>query len=133
MARASAPSGVTIADQEVLFDFTRAIAAGDLPCAVGCFALDGCLITPGRTTVCGRSHIAPIVGQLISAGAEFKVDELLMQAAGPVALATGHWTITSYGRNGADLDQRFGLLAVVRQVEELWKLAILDPWGSPKR
>jgi hypothetical protein len=43
--------------------FARALSRGNLAAALGCFAEDGCLLTPDATAVHGRERIRPLLLQ----------------------------------------------------------------------
>jgi len=111
---------------------TRALAAsvsrGDLDGAARCFAKDACLITPDATAVRGREEIKPILHQLIVAGSQIEVQESSIVLAGEVALGSERWLVTSAGSEGSPFTRTLTPTIVLRQIEDLWKLAVAMPW-----
>jgi len=111
---------------------TRALAAsisrGDLDGAARCFAKDACLLTPDATAVRGREEIKPILHQLIVVGSQIEVQESSIVLAGEVALGSERWLVTSAGSEGAPFTRTLTPTIVLRQIEDLWKLAVAMPW-----
>jgi ketosteroid isomerase-like protein len=111
---------------------TRALAAsisrGDLDSAARCFAKDACLITPDATAVRGREEIKPILHQLIVTGSQIEVQDSSIVLAGEVALGSERWIVTSAGSEGAPFTRTLTPTVVLRQIEEVWKLAVAMPW-----
>ena len=112
---------------------TRALAAsitrGDLEAATSCFAKDACLLTPDATVVRGREEIRRILHQLIAAGSQIEVQESSIVLAGEVALGTERWAMSSAGSEGEPFIRTLTPTVVLRQVEDVWKLAVAMPWG----
>ena len=109
--------------------FANSISRGDLDAAAHCFAKDACLITPDSTAVRGREEIKPILHQLIVAGSQIEVQDSSIVLAGEVALCTERWQVTSAGSEGTPFTRTLTPTMVMRQVEEVWKLAVAMPWG----
>lgn len=111
---------------------TRALAAsisrGDLDAAAHCFAKDACLLTPDATAVRGREEIKPILHQLIVAGSQIEVQDSSIVLAGEVALGSERWVVTSAGSEGSPFTRTLTPTVVLRQIEEVWKLAVAMPW-----
>jgi ketosteroid isomerase-like protein len=111
---------------------TRALAAfisrGDLDGAARCFAKDACLLTPDATAVRGREEIRPILHQLIVAGSQVEVQESSIVLAGEVALGSERWLVTSPGSEGSPFTRTLTPTIVLRQIEDVWKLAVAMPW-----
>jgi ketosteroid isomerase-like protein len=111
---------------------TRALAAsisrGDLDGAAHCFAKDACLLTPDATAVRGREEIKPILHQLIVAGSQIEVQDSSIVLAGEVALGSERWVVTSAGSEGLPFTRTLTPTVVLRQIEEVWKLAVAMPW-----
>ena len=111
---------------------TRALAAsiscGDLDSAARCFAKDACLLTPDATAVRGREEIKPILHQLIVTGSQIEVQDSSIVLAGEVALGSERWIVTSAGSEGAPFTRTLTPTVVLRQIEEVWKLAVAMPW-----
>jgi ketosteroid isomerase-like protein len=111
---------------------TRALAAsiscGDLDAAARCFAKDACLLTPDATAVRGREEIKPILHQLIVVGSRIEVQESSIVLAGEVALGSGRWLVTSAGSEGSPFIRTLTPTIVLRQIEDVWKLAVAAPW-----
>jgi ketosteroid isomerase-like protein len=111
---------------------TRALAAsisrGDLDGAARCFAKDACLLTPDATAVRGREEIKPILHQLIVAGSQIEVQQSSIVLAGEVALGSERWLVTSAGSEGSPFTRTLTPTIVLRQIEDLWKLAVAMPW-----
>ncbi len=112
---------------------TRALAAsvsrGDLDGAARCFAKDACLITPDATAVRGREEIKPILHQLIVTGSQIEVQESSIVLAGEVALGSERWLVTSTGPEGSPFTRTLTPTIVLRQIEDVWKLAVAMPWA----
>jgi ketosteroid isomerase-like protein len=111
---------------------TRALAAsisrGDLDGAARCFAKDACLLTPDATAVRGREEIKPILHQLIVAGSQIEVQDSSIVLAGEVALGSERWLVTSAGSEGSPFTRTLTPTIVLRQIEDVWKLAVAMPW-----
>lgn len=111
---------------------TRALAAsisrGDLDSAARCFAKDACLLTPDATAVRGREEIKPILHQLIVTGSQIEVQDSSIVLAGEVALGSERWIVTSVGSEGSPFMRTLTPTVVLRQIEEVWKLAVAMPW-----
>jgi ketosteroid isomerase-like protein len=114
--------------QESTRAFAASISRGDLDAAAYCFAKDACLVTPDATAVRGRTEIRPILHQLIVLESRIEVDESSILLAGEVALGTERWTVTSPGSDGASFTRSLTPMVVVRQLEDVWKLAVALPW-----
>jgi ketosteroid isomerase-like protein len=109
--------------------FAAALSAGDLDAASACFARDGCLITPDATTVHGRQSIRSILHQLIAMRPTVTVTQRSLLVAGEVAIAGEDWTIRVEAADGTRFAQQSPSTAVLRRVEDTWKLQIAAPWG----
>jgi ketosteroid isomerase-like protein len=120
-------SGATT-PQESTRAFAAAIGRGDLNAAAYCFAKDACLVTPDATAVRGRDEIRPILHQLIVLGSQIEVQESSVLAAGEVALGTERWLVTSPGSEGSPFTRALTPMLVLRQLEDVWKLAVALPW-----
>jgi ketosteroid isomerase-like protein len=111
---------------------TRALAAaisrGDLETAARCFAKDACLLTPDATAVRGREEIKPILHQLIVTGSQIEVQDSSIVLAGEVALGSERWIVTSAGSEGSPFTRTLTPTVVLRQIEDVWKLAVAMPW-----
>jgi len=111
---------------------TRALAAsitrGDLDAAAHCFAKDACLLTPDATAVRGREEIKPILHQLIVAGSQIEVQDSSIVLAGDVALGSERWIVASAGSEGSPFTRTLTPTVVLRQIEEVWKVAVAMPW-----
>jgi ketosteroid isomerase-like protein len=106
----------------------NAISRGDLDSAARCFAKDACLITPDATAVRGREEIKPILHQLIVVGSQIEVQESSIVLAGEVALGSERWLVTSAGSEGSPFTRTLTPTVVLRQIEEVWKVAVAMPW-----
>lgn len=115
------------------YESTRAfadfISRGDLDAAASCFAKDACLLTPDSTVIRGREEIRPILRQMIATGSRIEVQESALVLAGEVALGTERWVVTSPGSEGEPFSRTLTPTMVLRQVEDVWKLAVAMPWG----
>jgi ketosteroid isomerase-like protein len=120
-------SGATT-PQESTRAFAASISRGDLDAAAYCFAKDACLVTPDATAVRGRDEIRPILHQLIVVESRIEVQESSVLSAGEVALGTERWIVTSPGSEGASFTRALTPLLVLRQLEDVWKLAVALPW-----
>jgi ketosteroid isomerase-like protein len=111
---------------------TRALAAsisrGDLDSAARCFAKDACLLTPDATAVRGREEIKPILHQLIVTGSRIEVQDSSIVLAGEVALGSERWIVTSAGSEGSPFTRTLTPTVVLRQIEDVWKVAVAMPW-----
>lgn len=111
---------------------TRALAAsisrGDLDSAARCFAKDACLLTPDATAVRGREEIKPILHQLIVTGSQIEVQDSSIVLAGEVALGSERWIVTSAGSESSPFTRILTPTVVLRQIEDVWKLAVAMPW-----
>jgi uncharacterized protein (TIGR02246 family) len=114
-------------------DSTRAFAdfinRGDLDGAAYCFTKDACLLTPDATAIRGRDEIRPILHQMIVGETRIEVQESSVVLAGEVALGTERWTITSAGSEGEPFRRSLTPTLVLRQIEDVWKLAVAAPWA----
>jgi ketosteroid isomerase-like protein len=108
--------------------FAASISRGDLDGAAYCFAKDACLVTPDATAVRGREEIRPILHQLIALESRIEVQASSVLAAGEVALGTERWALTSHGSEGDSFTRALTPLLVLRQLEDVWKLAVALPW-----
>jgi ketosteroid isomerase-like protein len=108
--------------------FAASISRGDLDAAAHCFAKDACLVTPDATAVRGRDEIRPILHQLIVLESQIEVQDSSVLAAGEVALGTERWLVTSRGSEGSPFTRALTPLLVLRQLEDVWKLAVALPW-----
>ncbi len=113
-----------------LYSFIAALAGGDLTGAAACFTREGCLITADGTSVHGRREIADLLAQLIARRTEIEVEQLVLRRAGEVALADCRWTMHSDGPEQSRFSQSSAATVVVREVERVWKIAVIAPWGS---
>ncbi|HKF81876.1 MAG TPA: nuclear transport factor 2 family protein [Solirubrobacterales bacterium] len=109
--------------------FAASISRGDLDAAAHCFAKDACLITPDATAVRGRDEIRPILHQLIVVGSRIEVEESSIVIAGEVALGTERWVLTTPGSEGSPFTRTLTPTLVLRQLDDVWKLAVAMPWG----
>jgi ketosteroid isomerase-like protein len=109
--------------------FAASISRGDLDAAANCFAKDACLITPDSTAVRDRDKIRPILHQLIVVGSQIEVQESSIVIAGEVALGTERWALTTPGSDGSSFTRALTPTMVLRQLEDVWKLAVAMPWG----
>ncbi|HEY3553329.1 MAG TPA: nuclear transport factor 2 family protein [Solirubrobacterales bacterium] len=114
--------------QESTRVFAQSISRGDLDAAAHCFAKDACLVTPDATAVRGRDEIRPILHQLIVLESQIEVQESSILAAGEVALGTERWLVTSPGSEGNPFTRALTPMLVLRQLEDVWKLAVALPW-----
>jgi ketosteroid isomerase-like protein len=114
--------------QESTRAFAASISRGDLDAAAYCFAKDACLVTPDATAVRGRDEIRPILHQLIVLGSQIEVQESSILPAGEVALGTERWVITSPGSDGGSFTRSLTPMMVLRELEDVWKLAVALPW-----
>lgn len=114
--------------QESSRAFAESISRGDLDAAASCFAKDACLVTPDATAVRGRDEIRPILHQLIALESRIEVQASSVLAAGEVALGTERWALTSPGSEGGSFTRALTPLLVLRQLEDVWKLAVALPW-----
>jgi len=109
--------------------FADSISRGDLDAAASCFAKDACLLTPDSTVIRGREEIRPILRQMIALVSRIEVQESSVVLAGEVALGTDRWVVTSSGSEGEPFSRTLTPTMVMRQVEDVWKLAVAMPWG----
>jgi uncharacterized protein (TIGR02246 family) len=109
--------------------FAAALSAGDLEAASACFARDACLITPDATTIRGRQSIRAILYQLIAMRPSATLEQRSLLVAGEVAIASEDWTIRIDAADGTPFAQSSVSTAVLRRVEDRWKLQISAPWG----
>jgi ketosteroid isomerase-like protein len=114
--------------QESTRAFAASISRGDLDAAAHCFAKDACLVTPDATAVRGRDEIRPILHQLIVLDSQIEVQESSILAAGEVVLGTERWLITSPGSEGTPFTRVLTPMLVLRELEDVWKLAVALPW-----
>ena len=114
--------------QESSRAFAASISRGDLDAAAHCFAKDACLVSPDATAVRGRDEIRPILHQLIVLESQIEVQESSVLAAGEVALGTERWLVTSPGSEGSPFTRALTPMLVLRQLEDVWKLAVALPW-----
>jgi|SRR5436305_6869437 len=116
------------APQESTRAFAASISRGDLDGAAYCFAKDACLVTPDATAVRGRDEIRPILHQLIVLESQIEVQESSILLAGEVALGTERWIVTSPSSDGSSFTRTLSPMLVLRQLEDIWKLAVALPW-----
>jgi ketosteroid isomerase-like protein len=109
--------------------FAHALTRGDLESAAACFARDGCLVTPDATAVHGRDSIRAILAQMIARRTMVLVETSTSLRGGGVILARERWRIRAGALEGVPLEQTFGAILMLREVEGVWKLAIAAPWG----
>ncbi len=109
--------------------FAAALGGGDLDAATGCFARDGCLITPDSTAVRGRSSIRPVLAQLILVRTEIAIELSSVLTVAEAALIRGRLTIRSDSGDGARFEWTTSPILVVNRIEGEWKLGIAAPWG----
>ena len=109
--------------------FAQALSAGDIDAAAGCFARDGCLVTPDATAIYGRERIREVLAQMVRRRTEVQVELSSSIGAGEVVLIHQRWRIRSGDRPGKRFEQTSDAILVVRQVEEAWKLSVAAPWG----
>jgi ketosteroid isomerase-like protein len=134
----SSPSPAPAGEQPsgALKALVAAIGAGDLEAASACFRRDASLVTPDATSVCGRSSIRSLLGQMIAAGTRVELAISSTVLAGDVALVRGVWrTVFGEGLDSRAFAQLTGATAVLRSTEgEGWKLQVLTPWeGASER
>jgi ketosteroid isomerase-like protein len=129
----AALSGSASSAKRISASFAEALSAGDLDAATACFARDACLITPDATTIRGRDHIRAILLQLIAMRPTVEVEQRGMLIAGGVALGTETWTIRLNAHEPTPFAQTSDSTAVLRRVEDAWKLQISAPWGWGER
>jgi ketosteroid isomerase-like protein len=106
----------------------RALSAGDLESASGCFARDACLITPDATVIHGRDRIRSVLAQLVAQRVEVEVELSHVVDGGEVRLIRERWAVR-VGIAPARLVQALHPTLVLRRVESEWKVAIAAPWG----
>jgi ketosteroid isomerase-like protein len=114
--------------QESTRAFAASISRGDLDAAAHCFAKDACLVTPDATAVRGRDEIRSILHQLIVIESQIEVQESSILAAGEVALGSERWVVTSPSSGGGPFTRALTPMLVLRQLEDVWKLAVALPW-----
>ncbi len=119
-------------DARLELGFARALNAGDLDAAAGCFTRDACLITPDTTAIHGRDSIRPVLAQLVAREVEIEVEASDVLGGGGVLLAYERWRLSS-GAAGDRLAQTLYPVLLLRQIEGTWKLAIAAPWGWADR
>jgi ketosteroid isomerase-like protein len=124
----SAPAQPRSSARDPSIALAAALSAGDLEAASICFARDACLITPDATTICGRQNIRSILHQLIALRPSAHVEQRSLLVAGEVAIASEGWTIR-IAAAGTPFAQTSLSSAVLRRVEDTWKLQISAPWG----
>lgn len=130
MTSAAPPSGFTASSaQQVSAGLAAALSGGALDAATACFTRDACLVTPGTTTIHSRQHIRPILAQLIDMRASVQVEQRSVLISGEIALAAETWTILLDGLDLTPFAQTSDSTAVMRRVEDNWKLQIAAPWG----
>jgi ketosteroid isomerase-like protein len=112
--------------------FAKALTAGHLDIAAGCFARDGCLITPDATTIHGREHIRSVLAQMVVRRTEIEVELSSTVGGGEVILAHQRWRIRSGEQAERRLEQVADAVLVLREIEGQWKLSIAAPWGYGK-
>lgn len=120
--RAPSPGGSCLS-------FARALSAGNLDLAAGCFARDGCLVTPDATAVHGRERIRGVLAQMVSRRTEICVELSIPVAGGDVVLVHQRWRIRSGEEARGRHEQTSDAVLVLRQIEGAWKLSIVAPWG----
>jgi ketosteroid isomerase-like protein len=113
-------------------DSTRVFAdllnRGDIGGAAYCFTKDACLLTPDATAIRGREEIRPILHQMIVGESRIEVQESSVVMAGEVALGTERWRIASAGSEGEPFRRELTPTIVLRQLEDVWKIAVAMPW-----
>lgn len=112
--------------------FALGLTSGDLELAAGCFARDGCLITPDATAIHGRDRIRPVLAQLIAARIEIEVELSSAVGGGDVAITSERWRVR-LGVSGERVVQTIHPTLVLRRIDSAWKLAIAAPWGWADR
>lgn len=110
--------------------FAVALGSGDLDAAVGCFARDGCFVTPDSTAIRGREDIRAILAQMLAGCLWIGIEARGMLTAGDVALGSERWTIGSNGAGRAPFERTSNSTVVARRIEGTWKLAIVAPWAE---
>lgn len=106
-----------------------ALGHGDLEAAVECFASDACLVLADGTAVHGEAAIRARLAELISSGAEARIELAGVIVAGETALAHERWRISRGGMaDGGPAQAPFPTLALRRLAGE-WRIAIAAPWG----
>lgn len=108
--------------------FAFALTSGDLELAAGCFAREGCLITPDATAIHGRDNIRPVLAQLIATRIEIEVQLSNAVGGGGVAIASERWRVR-FGVAGGRRVQTIHPTFVLHRIDSAWKLAIAAPWG----
>lgn len=108
--------------------FALGLTSGDLDLAAGCFAREGCLITPDATAIHGRDRIRPVLAQLIAARIEIEVELSSAVGGGDVAITSERWRVR-FGGSGGRFGQTIHPTLVLRRIDSAWKLAIAAPWG----
>jgi len=129
MAGAALSASTRSSAQQTSASFAAALSVGDLEAATACFARDACLLTPDATTIRGRDHVRAILFQLIAMRPTVQVEQRGMLISGDVALATETWTIRLNGLKLTPFARTSDSTAVLRRVEDTWKLQIAAPWG----
>lgn len=109
--------------------FALALNRGDIDSAASCFARNGCLITPDATAINGRESIRVVLAQMVARRTLVLVEASNSIEGGGAILARERWRIRAGEHDGTPLEQTFGAVLVLRQVEGAWKLAIAAPWG----
>jgi ketosteroid isomerase-like protein len=129
MARAALTGSARSSAKQISATFAAALSAGNLEAATACFARDACLLTPDATAIRGREHIRPVLRQLIAMRPSARVEQRSMLVAGDVAIATEDWTVQIDAADGTPFAQNSLSTAVLRRIEDVWKLQIAAPWG----
>jgi uncharacterized protein (TIGR02246 family) len=125
----AAPAAAVPAPLAAVDAFSAALNRGDRGAAAACFTREACLITPDGTAINGRVEIEAILAQLVARGTRIEAEQLVLQTAGDVALASGRLTMSSPGPGEQSLSQSLTSALAMRRVEGLWKIAIFSPWA----
>lgn len=128
--RARAPRCCHSTAEEAIGSFAAALSGGDSEAAAVCFAPDGCLLTPDGTAVAGIQQIREVLVQLTAARSRIRFDLARVVRAGPVALCSQRWTVSSRG-TGDPFERHFSstiVLGYSKQPED-WHLLIASLWG----
>lgn len=115
--------------EQVSLTLVAALGAEDSHAAAACFARDACFLTPDATVIRGRPEIRDILAQLIAMRFEIEVEMRTMLRIGDTALNSERWTTRLGGAEGPPLVQVSRSTAVLRQLDDGWKLLVAAPWG----
>lgn len=125
-ATAASPSEQSLPFGQASLSLAKAIRAGDLDAAQGCFAHDACLITPDATAIYGLAEIRPILAQLIAGGTVIQVETGSLVRVGNLALGSERLHFRS---RGVPHRQTFSAYTLLRWQGNEWRIAIAAPWG----